>query len=149
MTDGASRCRERLDLPFCNHPQNTTRTWFSGRSYRIETRKAWRNSKDCSDDDSVAELDGKPLHGHERPSDRAGSQLRERSRDRPDRVWAHHLVVLVLDDVAVPHEQPLHVEPSSHPGDLARIGDHGVLESGLPDLGRANGPSGQVVGTEG
>src|SRR4051812_3085567 len=44
----------RFDLPFCIHLQNDTYQVTLGRDrVRIETQKAWRNSKDCSDDDSV------------------------------------------------------------------------------------------------
>ena len=53
----------RFDLPFCIHLQNGHYDVVLGqKTYRIETRKAWRNSKDCSDDDSVAE---KRLHFRE------------------------------------------------------------------------------------
>src|SRR6266540_3056811 len=47
-------------------------------------------------------------------------------RLRPDPVGAHHLVVLVLDDVAVPHVQAGEVELGLDPGDLLRVGDDGV-----------------------
>jgi hypothetical protein len=46
----------RFDLPFCLHLQDGFYDLAQGsRTFRIETRKAWRNSQDCSDDDSVAE----------------------------------------------------------------------------------------------
>src|SRR6266545_7663048 len=51
-----------------------------------------------------------------------------------DAVRPHHLVVLVLDDVAVPHVEPGEVEPRLDPSDLLRIGDHRVLVAGLPAL---------------
>ena len=56
--------------------------------------------------------------------------------NRPDPVRPHHLVVLVLDDVAVPDELARRVELRPDAGHLARIGDDGVLEAGLPGLGR-------------
>jgi|tagenome__1003787_1003787.scaffolds.fasta_scaffold20938818_3 hypothetical protein len=44
----------RFDLPFCIHLKNDTYQVILGkRRFRIQTQKAWRNSKDCSDDDSV------------------------------------------------------------------------------------------------
>lgn len=44
----------RFDLPFCIHLKNDTYQVILGkRRFRIETQKAWRNSKECSDDDSV------------------------------------------------------------------------------------------------
>jgi hypothetical protein len=52
--------------------------------------------------------------------------------DRPDAVRPHHLVVLVLHDVAVPHELARIRELRADAGDLARQGGHGVLEPGLP-----------------
>src|SRR5512132_4183722 len=59
-------------------------------------------------------------------------------RSGSDPVRAHHLVVLVLDDVAVPDEQPGAVVGRLDAGDLAGVGDDGVLASGLPRLGPAN-----------
>src|SRR5215207_10480937 len=54
----------------------------------------------------------------------------------PDAIRAHHLVVLVLEDVAVPDEQAGAVEERLHARDLAGVGDHGVLATELPALGR-------------
>jgi hypothetical protein len=51
-----------------------------------------------------------------------------------DAVGAHHLVVLVLEEVAVPDEEFLAVEPRLHSGDLFGEGDQGVLEPALPAL---------------
>src|SRR4029450_8449642 len=53
----------------------------------------------------------------------------------PDPVRPHHLVVLVLDDVAVPDELPWVGEVEAESGDLAWIGDDRVLEAALPGLG--------------
>src|ERR671911_2988375 len=53
-----------------------------------------------------------------------GSAPPEGSSSGPDAVGPHHLVVLVLHDVAVPDEQPGAVEGRLDAGDLARIGDH-------------------------
>src|SRR5918995_4038018 len=55
----------------------------------------------------------------------------------PDPVRPHHLVVLVLDDVAVPDELSSVPELHADPGYLARVGDHRVLEPTLPGLGSA------------
>src|SRR5512145_797116 len=56
--------------------------------------------------------------------------------DRPDAIRPHHLVVLVLDDVAMPDELTRRVELRPHACDLARISDNGILETALPGLGR-------------
>src|SRR6266545_3776504 len=53
----------------------------------------------------------------------------------PHSVRAHHLVVLVLHDVAVPHVPARQIELGLDPGDLARIRDDGVLVARLPPLG--------------
>jgi len=45
----------------------------------------------------------------------------------------------VLDDVAVPDEQPGDVEAGLHPGHLTRVGDHGVLEAVLARVRPARG----------
>ena len=58
---------------------------------------------------------------------------------RPDVVRPHHLVVLVLDDVAVPDIQASDVEPGLDAGDLVRIGDDRVLEARLPGFRRSGG----------
>lgn len=55
---------------------------------------------------------------------------------RADAEWPHHLVVLMLEDVAVEDEQAGTVEQRLDPGDLVRVGDHGVLATGLPALRR-------------
>src|SRR5215208_136884 len=52
----------------------------------------------------------------------------------PDAVRPHHLVVLVFEDVAVPDEQAGAVEQRLHARDLVRVGDDGVLATGLPGL---------------
>ena len=57
----------------------------------------------------------------------------------PMRIRPHHLVVLVLDDVAVPDELAGLVELGADAGDLAGIGDDRVLEAGLPGFGRSGG----------
>src|SRR4029453_4377433 len=54
---------------------------------------------------------------------------------RTDAVGPHHLVVLVLDDMAVPYELTRCFEPRPHPRDLPRIGDDRVLEPRFPRLG--------------
>src|SRR5215218_7595490 len=57
-----------------------------------------------------------------------------------DPVWPHHLVVFVLDDVAVPDEEAGTVERGLHAGDLTGVGDDGVLAgSRLPGLRAADG----------
>src|SRR5215208_6638199 len=48
---------------------------------------------------------------------------------RTHAIRPHHLVVLVLDDVAVPDELPGHDEPCPHPRHLSRVGDHRVLDA--------------------
>jgi len=50
----------------------------------------------------------------------------------PDSVRPHHLVVLVLDDVAVPNKLPGVDEAHPQSGDLPWIGDDRVLPSVLP-----------------
>jgi hypothetical protein len=45
----------------------------------------------------------------------------------------------VLDDVAVPDGLARAVESAPDARDLARVGDHGVLEAGLGRLGRMDG----------
>src|SRR3990167_54790 len=52
-----------------------------------------------------------------------------------DAQWPHHLVVLVLDDVAVPDELAGRVELYAQTRDLAGVGDDRILEAGLPGLG--------------
>lgn len=47
-----------------------------------------------------------------------------------------HLVVLVLDDLAVPHELPGSGEGGANSRDLAGKRGHGVLPAGLPRLGQ-------------
>ena len=49
-----------------------------------------------------------------------------------------HLVVLVLDDVAAPDEEAGPVVGRLDAGDLAGVGDDGVLAAGLPRLGPAD-----------
>src|SRR5215217_7020251 len=55
---------------------------------------------------------------------------------RADAVRAHHLVVLVLDDVAVPDELAGRVELGPDAGDLTWVGDDGVLDAAFGRLGR-------------
>ncbi len=50
--------------------------------------------------------------------------------------YPHHLVVLVFEHVAVPHELPRDIESGVEAGDLAQMGNDGVLEASLPGLGR-------------
>ena len=57
----------------------------------------------------------------------------------------HHLVVLVLDDVAVPDVQAGDVEGRVDAGDLTRVGDYGVLPAGLRGLRRQSGPASAPV----
>ena len=56
----------------------------------------------------------------------------------------HHLVVLVLDDVAVPYVQTRDVEHRLYAGDLARIGDYRVFVTRLPELRTLVGPSSSI-----
>ena len=58
---------------------------------------------------------------------------------RSDAVGPHHLVVLVLDDVAVPDELAGVSELRLDARDLAGVGDDRVLEAGLPRLRRGGG----------
>src|SRR5258705_9220003 len=51
-----------------------------------------------------------------------------------DEVWAHHLTVLMLELVAVPHVQTRLVKQGLHPRDLTRVSDDRVLEPCLPGL---------------
>src|SRR6266542_2938350 len=57
-----------------------------------------------------------------------------------DRVWPHHLVVLVLDDVAMPHVASREVEQGLDPGDLVRVGDDHVFVARLPGFRRPGVP---------
>src|SRR6266545_3085756 len=57
---------------------------------------------------------------------------------RSDAVWPHHLVVFVLDDVAVPHELARTGEMRLEPCDLPWVGDDRVLEAGFPWLRRGD-----------
>src|SRR5206468_12370112 len=61
---------------------------------------------------------------------------------RSDPIRPHHLVVLVLHDMAVPHVEAGQIEPGLHPGDLPGVGDHGVLVAGLPALRSSGGTAG-------
>jgi hypothetical protein len=67
--------------------------------------------------------------------------------DRTDSEWPHHFVVLVLDDVAMPHELPGVIEFSPDAGDFTRIGDDGVLEPGFPWF-RGDDVAGQLEGLD-
>ena len=68
--------------------------------------------------------------------------LLSRILDRANRIRTHHLVVLVLQDVAMPHELPRTIERRFHARDLAGVGDHGVLGARLPRLGRPDNARG-------
>src|SRR5262249_7812570 len=59
----------------------------------------------------------------------ARSALASADADRP-----HHLVVLVLEDVAVPDVLARQVELRLNASHLVRIGDDGILATGLPGL---------------
>src|SRR6186713_2602723 len=72
--------------------------------------------------------------------------LRLAGLHRTDPVRPHHLVVLVLDDVAVPDELALVVELQPEPGDLIRVANDRVLEAALPGLGPSWLANGMDVG---
>ena len=61
-------------------------------------------------------------------------------RLRPDEVRPHHLVILVLDDVAMPDVQPGNVEQGFNGGSLTRIGNDRVLVARLPGFGTLVAP---------
>ena len=65
-----------------------------------------------------------------------------------DPVGAHHLVVLVLDDVAVPDVLALLGERHPDPGHLRRVGDDGVLEP-FSSVGRRWSVSGSAARSSG
>jgi len=48
-----------------------------------------------------------------------------------DVVRPHHLVIFMLDDVAMPDKAAGSVEMSDHPGDFAGIGDDCIFEAGF------------------
>ena len=54
---------------------------------------------------------------------------------RSDAVRPHHLVVLMLDDVAVPDELAGFLELRPDAGDFTRISGDRVLEAAFPSLG--------------
>ena len=56
--------------------------------------------------------------------------------NRTDPVRPHHLVVLVLHDVAVPDELARRVELRPDTRDLPRVGDYSVFKAGFPWLRR-------------
>ena len=58
--------------------------------------------------------------------------------DWSDAIRPHHLVVLMLNDVAVPDELTGCIKLSSYACDLARVRDNGVLEPGFPGLAWAH-----------
>src|SRR5258707_90961 len=51
--------------------------------------------------------------------------------ERTDRVWPHHLVVFVLEDVTVPDVLASTIETCLDPDDFARIANHRVLRAAL------------------
>lgn len=53
-------------------------------------------------------------------------------------VWTHHLVILVLYDVAVPHELARRDEVCANTCDLARIRSYGVLKAGFRGFRQTN-----------
>src|SRR5262245_64938170 len=64
---------------------------------------------------------------------------RRRTFDLANDERAHHLVVFVLENVAMPDESPLSNERHLEARDLTGIDDHGVLSAPFPDLGPARG----------
>src|SRR5512132_2990985 len=70
------------------------------------------------------------------PPNVIGDLLYDRFEVGSDGVGPHHLVVLMLHDMAVPDEASGHVELRLDAGDLARIDGDGVLEATFPGLGR-------------
>jgi hypothetical protein len=58
-----------------------------------------------------------------------------------DAVGPHHLIVLVVDDVAMPGVQTCDVESRFDAGDLTRIRDDSVFEAALPSSGGRGWPT--------
>src|SRR5262249_13479149 len=63
-----------------------------------------------------------------------------------DYEWTHHLVILVLEDVAVPDEATRGAELRLDTRDLTRVGDDCVLEPGLSRLRRPGRPDERTGG---
>src|SRR5207237_10704944 len=57
---------------------------------------------------------------------------------RTNRIGPHHLVVFVLEDVAMPDELSRMIERRLHSGDFIGIGHYRVLGAGFPGFGRAD-----------
>src|SRR5512132_4086421 len=70
------------------------------------------------------------------PPNVIGDVLCDRFEVGADGVGPHHLVVLMLHDMAVPDEAAGHVELGLDAGDLARVDDDHVLEATSPRRGR-------------
>ena len=83
-----------------------------------------------------------PNHA-ERPTSPAAIEVRRRLPAR-DAVGAHHLVVLVFEDVAVPDEAARKIELGLDARDLARVRDHRIFDPQLPCLGRASSATGHA-----
>src|SRR5215510_3072837 len=64
---------------------------------------------------------------------------RRRTFDLANDEWAHHLVVFVLENVAMPDESPLSNERHLEARDLTRIDNHRILSAPFPGLGPARG----------
>src|SRR5690242_15753976 len=63
-----------------------------------------------------------------------------------DYKWTHHLVILVLEDVAVPDEATRGAELRLDARDFARVGDDCILEPGLSRLRRPGYPDERAGG---
>ena len=55
---------------------------------------------------------------------------------RPDAIRSHHLIVLVLHNVAMPDELTGRIKLPSYPRHLTRVRDDCVFEAGFPGLAR-------------
>src|SRR5262245_66252925 len=58
----------------------------------------------------------------------------------PDRHRAHHVVILVIEDVTVPHVLAVEIELRDQPRDLTRIRDDSILRPRFPRFGRPRRP---------
>src|SRR5262252_7461988 len=67
-----------------------------------------------------------------------------RARLSGDYEWTHHLVVLVLEDVAVPDEAACGAELRLDACNLTGVGDDRILEPGLSRLRRPGWPDGRA-----
>src|SRR6266511_5392413 len=103
-----------------------------GRSARTDPHASWRLAEAATALGSRATP--RSLGKRRRSAPRA-VRTSARDRLRPDSVWSHHLVVLVLQDVAVPHVQAREIEQRLDPRDLVRVSDDRVLVARLPTLG--------------